>query len=314
MFEEEEDEDEDNELKICDVCVTPISSHPYYECAACKYFVHLICSLLPKTLSSSSSSTSPYGKCQQTDDKNHKFTLYTSIKENDENSDLYYCRLCDKPTNGMVYRCEECEMIIDVKCASLPTTIKHASHSHPNLIIARIGDKRPRLCRCCGYYLKDIDGYRCIKDGCDFTLHLECALLPPTVRKHEWDHYPLLLTFDASDHPSDFICDFCEVEMHPKRWMYHCRQCDHSYHTHCLKTAFGYYRNIKFGHRFDLDLIHPHPLTFNYITLKKWCDICRYDVYTYRAFACASCYFVVCRTCGDKVLEWTTMVGLLEQS
>ncbi|XP_042045101.1 uncharacterized protein LOC121791133 isoform X1 [Salvia splendens] len=79
MMDERDEDDEYDELKVCDVCVTPILSSPYYECAPCKYFVHSICSMFPKTLSSSSSSSSDlYGECPKTHDKNHKLTLYTS--------------------------------------------------------------------------------------------------------------------------------------------------------------------------------------------------------------------------------------------
>ncbi|KAH6771479.1 hypothetical protein C2S52_016282 [Perilla frutescens var. hirtella] len=240
--------------------------------------------------------------------KNHKFTLCTSSKNDESNSyTLIDCSFCFHYTNGMVYECEECEMKIDVKCASLPTSIKHAYHPHHSRLIKTIvpEEERSKLkCYGCGryfYYYAKI-AYRCTNDGCDFMLCPGCVLLPRSVTKHEWEKHPLLLTYDASiDHPSDFYCDFCERQMHPKSWMYHCRPCDNSYHLSCLETASGNYRNIKFGRQVELDArLHPHPLTFNYVTLKRHCDICHRYVYTYGGFECASCNYAVCLSCGEK--------------
>ncbi|XP_047959672.1 uncharacterized protein LOC125204942 [Salvia hispanica] len=137
----EEDEDEDEEVKICDVCVTPISSPPYYQCSDCEYFIHSICYLLPKKISSS---TCQYGECPKTDGKNHKFAMYTSSKEMDETCSYICCDLCRHPTNGMVYICEECGMIMDVKCASLPSAITYATHPQHKLLMGRIGYTQSR--------------------------------------------------------------------------------------------------------------------------------------------------------------------------
>lgn len=297
-----DEEIENDELKVCDVCVTPISSPPYYECAPCKYFVHSICYLLPKTLSSPHPL---HGRCPETHDTNHKFTLYTSSKSMDMDVNLCRCELCGFRTNGMVYKCEGCEMKIDVKCMSLPTTIKHASHlHHATLILARIpkeeGD-RINICQSCGDPFDGI-GYRCSNSDCDFALNLDCALLPSSITNHVWDKHVLSLTFDASlDHPSNFFCEFCEGgEMNPKKCMYHCRQCDCSFHLWCLKNASGAYRNIKFGREFVLDGFHHHPLTFNWVTLKRRCDICHRNVYNYRGLECVACYYVVCLYCLFK--------------
>ncbi|KAH6786500.1 hypothetical protein C2S52_006052 [Perilla frutescens var. hirtella] len=297
-IEEEDDDDEVQMMKICNVCVTPISSPPYYECAACNYFVHSVCNILPKDLSSSS--PDQYGDCSRTL-KNHKFTRSTRSEESLFNIDD--CSFCDYTTNGMVYECEECGMVIDVKCASLPSSIKHASHPHHNrLIKTRVVEEAIKNCYGCRENIDSVIAYKCTKDGCDFVLCLSCVLLPRSAIKREWDKHPLLLTFDASiDHPSDFYCDFCEKQMHPKSWMYHCRPCDNSYHLSCLETTSGWYRNIKFGHQVEFDArLHPHPLTFNYITLRKRCCICFKNVYTYWGFECASCNYVVCRRCGNK--------------
>ncbi|KAH6763583.1 hypothetical protein C2S52_021016 [Perilla frutescens var. hirtella] len=309
------------------ICVTPISSPPYYQCTVpncTPYFIHSICYSLPATLQYSSSShlhsddshhlLQLYGHYNKIHiHQNHIFELHTQSETNDKDAVFRECNVCGLSTNGMWYKCEECDVKIDVKCASLPTTIRHASHPHHKpLILTTILPHQEKLqyCRGCGYPLKEdtIDiAYCCNSDDCDFALHLRCAQLPLSIREHLWNmncNHPLWLTFDASlDHPSDFFCEFCEEELNPKEWMYHCRQCDISVHLRrCLKAASGWYRNIKFGRRFEMDGIHPHPLTFNLITLQKRCHLCSTKVYNFPGFECVSCYYVVCRACGQRRL------------
>ncbi|XP_047963619.1 uncharacterized protein LOC125208105 [Salvia hispanica] len=306
-----DERDKGDELKICDACVTPISSLPYYKCAPCKYFLHSICYLFPKTLSSSSSSSPVlYGDCPKTHDKNHKFTLYTSSIFTDRNPRFCKCVVCGHFTNGMVYACEGCGMKVDVKCASLPTTIRHAAHRlHRPLVLTRTPPReagKPKCCSGCRSFLDNCIAYCCSSNDCDFALHLRCAMLPASIMMREWDkNHSLMLSFDASlDHPSDFVCDLCEEELHPKRWMYHCRQCDLSFHLFCLRAASGWFRNIKLGRRFVLDGVHRnHPLTFNHITIKRRCDLCHVKVFNYCGLECASCYYVVCLYCARRELS-----------
>ncbi|GAA0146538.1 hypothetical protein LIER_06467 [Lithospermum erythrorhizon] len=43
-----EDVIEDDEEILCDGCIEPISSPPYYHCVQCRYFLHLPCANLPR--------------------------------------------------------------------------------------------------------------------------------------------------------------------------------------------------------------------------------------------------------------------------
>ncbi|XP_057773244.1 uncharacterized protein LOC130992574 [Salvia miltiorrhiza] len=297
---------EDKLVKICNVCITPISSPPYYKCdvdaSTCSYFIHFICCFLPNTLHSSQL----YGDCQEIPNKTHIFSLYADASISNADISYWYCNLCDLPTNGMGYECQSCNMKIDIKCASLPPTIRHASHPVHKTLTRIPLQEAGRRNKCHGCYTRSKIAYHCSSGGCDFALNLECLLMPMSVREVEWDkRHPLLLTFDASlDHPSDFFCEFCEKQMHPKSWMYHCRKCDVSFHLVCLKNASGWYRNVKFGRRFQMDGIHAnHALKFTYVTLKRRCDLCEQRVYTDSGFECADCYYVVCQDCGAQELE-----------
>ena len=226
--------------------------------------------LLPKTFSPSSSLSSLYGECIDASES-HRFKLHTpTSKLYMDHTNACKCDICGLFTNGRVYECEECKLMVDVKCASLPQTIRHTSHPHHTCILGFSFTK----CQCCGYYLWN--AYHC-SQGCGFALHFGCALLPKSISVRAWDRYhSLMLSSDAGrGHPSNFICDNCEEELNMRTWIYYCSQCDVSFHTHCLKAASGAFRNIKFGGQFELNGIHPdHPLTFNFVTIKKKCDLC----------------------------------------
>ncbi|PIN03183.1 hypothetical protein CDL12_24295 [Handroanthus impetiginosus] len=311
---DDDDDNGKNEMKVCDLCITPILSPPYYSCADCKYFVHLTCYFLPKTISDDD----PLCEYRPRHCQNHKLTLYASSEDKqflfcwtssscsseDGDKSLLFCRMCEKLTTGIVYSCQACDMMIDVKCASLPTIIKHASHPSHKLI-KRVPGKGFLCVGCYGYIWSDLDiAYCCGNNVCyDFWIHTGCAMLPPSI-KHRWDKHPLLLTFDASmDHPSDFYCEACEEEMHPKRGMYHCRECDQSFHTYCLPES-GEHRNIKFGRQFEFGDLHPHPLTYNIVSLKYTCDRCGRIAYEKPGFECANsnCNYALCEYCGLEYL------------
>ncbi|XP_047962741.1 uncharacterized protein LOC125207441 isoform X2 [Salvia hispanica] len=273
-----EEEDEENygvrwEL-ICDGCITPISSsssnYYYMSCSECKYNLHLACFHLPPQLSSH--------PLHQHDD--NQLVLQSCDKH--QLWESQYCSLCLYETNQLFYSCTECDFAVDIKCACMPDTIHHAAH--------------PRhLLKCCS------------SSPCDFIVHLKCAMLPASVSSRRWDeHHPLLLTYDATlNRPGDFYCDQCETQMNPRSWMYHCRPCDISFHPGCFETTSERYRNMKLGQEYDVNAeTHPHPLTFQLLTTKRRCDICRRDKYECEGFYCALCNFFICLyPCGKEMIE-----------
>lgn len=295
--EDRYDDDDDDGLKhgelVCDGCTMPISPNKhksdyyYMSCGECKYFLHWACFHLPPELSSHPLHPEPH----------HNLTLQTCPK-----LEFVYCNICCFHTNGLFYRCTKCTFKADIKCISLPNTIKHEAHPRHLLKLldgeaTRNDNYRNRLCGACGRSTYGCACYRC--DICEITVHASCVVLPAVVSNREWDNHPLPLTFDASlNHPSGFYCDICEQEMNPKRWMYHCRTCDFSLHPRCFPTASGEYRNIKFGQLYDVASLHPgHPLRYQLLTAKLKCDVCckRKD-YGTRGFQCTShnCEFFMC--------------------
>ncbi|KAI3463659.1 hypothetical protein Pfo_020322 [Paulownia fortunei] len=295
--EEEDDDDDDPDresmIPVCNGCTTPIYEksspppHMYYSCGECKYFLHLKCFQLPPELP-------PHP--HREDKKHNKLRLESCPK----NCLGMSCHNCYQVTNGLFYSCPDCDFKVDIKCASLPNTIDYAAHPQHYLKQFLVTHNCSHLCDACG---QDLPygrlAYRC--ERCELVLDYKCALLPSSI-KHRWDQHPLPLTYDANvDHPSEFYCEICELEMNPKSWMYHCRQCDQSFHPTCLPLS-GDYKNIKFGQQYVISNCHPrdHPLTHVQVATKLRCDLCRQDVYGFRGFECASCKFVMCLSCADE--------------
>lgn len=295
LHDQEENDNSDNDddvdlncgLKsklVCGGCTGPISSsNKYVSCGECNYDVHLTCFQLPVELPSHPFHQQPH----------HILTLQTPPK-----LDSVFCNICRFYTNGLFYGCTKCDFKVDIKCVSLPDTIKHEVHPRHHLKLqteemTRYSYIRP--CRACNWSTWDRASYKC--DVCHIMFHAECALLPKQVSNRRWDKHLLLLTYNASaNHPSKFYCEVCERNMNPKWWMYHCRECDVSIHTKCLPTTSGEYRNVKFGQRYDLGKFHQHPVVHQ-LTNRLRCNVCcKRKVYGTLGFQCASdkCDFFMC--------------------
>ncbi|XP_047983282.1 uncharacterized protein LOC125223996 [Salvia hispanica] len=304
---DDDDDDEDDFDSIprleltCDGCTLPIREkkqtdddddeyeNGYMSCDECKYFLHLSCFNLP--LHIPSLPIHPY--------HNQSLILQSAGKL----TDLAYCHICDGRTNGLYYECTNCWFKIDIKCASLPTTIKHAAHPRHNYLKFVDGNIGSGFCINCHEFILPDDGqYKC--NRCRVTVCGRCVMLPAT-SKHRQENHLLSLTYDAHiNRPGDFYCSSCESQMDPRSWMYHCRDCDQSFHPNCIPTTSGRFRNIKYGtDQYMISSIHDHPLGFQIVTNKKRCDLCHRDKYDKLGFQCVSCYFVVCKSCGVKHID-----------
>ncbi|XP_047963421.1 uncharacterized protein LOC125207943 [Salvia hispanica] len=316
-----EEEDEENygvrsEL-ICDGCITPILSsssssssssnskcyYYYMSCSECKYNLHIACFHLPLQLSALPLHHHDY---------HHSLDLRSCDKL--QPWDGKRCSVCEYRTNGLFYTCTSCGFKVDIQCACMPDTIHHAAHPRHLLKYVTWSDLRRDINRrrlsCaagCGQPIADYDCYRCCNSSCDFIAHVRCALLPVSVSSRRWDRrHPLLLTYNATlNRPGDFYCDQCETQMNPKRWMYHCRACDLSFHPYCFKTTSGWLRNIKLGQEYDVNAeTHPHPLTHQLLTTKRRCDNCDRDRHEHEGFYCALCNFFICLyRCGTEMID-----------
>ncbi|XP_047982842.1 uncharacterized protein LOC125223644 [Salvia hispanica] len=330
--EEEDDEDDCDSIPIleltCDGCTLPIREKKhtgdgyesgYMSCDECKYFLHLSCFNLPREIPN-----------HPRHPNNHKLMLRNVGKL----TDWILCRVCYAFTNGLYYACTSanCSFNIDIKCASMPNTIKHTAHPrHNHLMLELVTEDNiwPDFCAGCfdlittGWHAGK---YKC--SSCRFSVCGKCVMLPAR-NKHRAEKHLLSLTYDAYvNRPGEFYCSSCEKHMNPRIWMYHCRDCDQSFHPKCFPATSGDYRNINFGtEHYVISSIHDphHRLRFQITTKKKRCDLCHNDSYGVSeffywfsyyyeyyyeqrlydgvGFQCESCFFVACKPCGVKHIE-----------
>ncbi|XP_049342609.1 uncharacterized protein LOC125806895 [Solanum verrucosum] len=259
---------------VCDGCVGPIVDRRYYSCQQCSYFLHITCSQLP-------------GDLELYHPFHPEHPLY--IRHPEYCCFFRQCSHCKLDTNGWWFECTErdCGFHLDMKCAFIPKAIAHRSHRHP---LCRISVSNVD-CSACGRRLSGLS-YGC--KACGFYLGNDCALLPATTT-HKWDEHPLTLIFPPfTDHPDEFLCEICETFAHPKYWLYHCRECDQSFHPHCI-PRHGMSRNIKFGSTIQ---IAEHSLKLvEKGEFKSQCGVCRDHLYETEALLCTACNLHICRKC-----------------
>ncbi|KAL1564054.1 hypothetical protein AAHA92_06459 [Salvia divinorum] len=297
--EENSDDDDDDDLFYgetsvlsCDGCTAPIHHQKsnYYSCVEGKNFLHSVCFRLPQTFTPSH----PL----------HPQHMSPLMLQTCPKLDTIKCSICKFYTNGLFYSCAECDFKADIKCASLPPTIKHQAHSqhrhHLKLVESKnYKDSLHIRCIGCNDFLMHRGAifYSCQR--CEFVLCCTCVLLPASDDTRYLDQHALPLAFNAAvDHPEKFYCDECEQEMNPKSWMYNCRHCDTSFHPECINTVSGYCRNFKFGQEFSIQPLHGHPLRLERLIRKLRCHICGRKEKNDLGFQCASCNFFACG-CGN---------------
>ncbi|KAM7522875.1 hypothetical protein LguiA_012777 [Lonicera macranthoides] len=280
LLDVQSDDAEMINTELCNGCSRP-KSVPFYTCRQCNFFLHKCCAELP-------------GEIQHPLHPQHPLSQYR------EGYFFCYakCDLCKKFTSGFFFGCSTCNFTLDVHCACLPKAIKHDAHDHPLKLEAQISDN---TCSGCDDYTGTI--YGCATCS-EFNLAICCVNLSRTF-KHEWDHHLLTLSYPPfSYHPDEFICEICEEDIHPNYWLYHCRQCDQSFHTKCIKP-FDWYENVKFGGTLQVEN-HPHPLVYVRKSKSKFpsiCSQCGQSRDGWPVLECARCNFQLCPDCCYDIVE-----------
>ncbi|KAK1377859.1 hypothetical protein POM88_024603 [Heracleum sosnowskyi] len=219
----------------------PILSPPdsFYGCIDCNFFLHTICAAeLPKEIQHASHPQHKLIRCDRMSKPNA----------------FFICGYCENLSSGMFYRCDSCEIYIDLVCAAMPSEIKHDAHKHKLL-----------------YHIYSKE-YRCAECSWNNQIDVDCARKPGRI-KHRWDEHQLCLMYPpVKGHPHDFNCERCSEDINPNRWFYHCHKCDTSFHDECLDQVG--YKNIKFGAIVKDDDLHQHSLKISPPVSKFKCGSC----------------------------------------
>ncbi|KAF5933813.1 hypothetical protein HYC85_029984 [Camellia sinensis] len=267
--------DEQKNEKICDACVQSISV-PFYSCShsQCNFFMYKRCVKLPIEIQH---------PC-------HPHPL--SLDNRSSCFGWFTCSGCGKQCNRFTFQCtiDKCifneTFCLDVKCASLPSYIVHEFHEHPLRLRPNCTIEGCVACDRCNSTFS----YGC--GICNFHLHSNCALLPRTI-KHRYDEHPFSLIYaPIKDGPDEYICEFCEEDIDPKWWFYHCIDCDQSACAKCIYKEEKEYSNIKLGITKKFNS-HPHPLDLVQVVNKSSiCDKCEQNFFggeNVIAYMCVQC-------------------------
>ncbi|XP_017217805.1 uncharacterized protein LOC108195353 isoform X2 [Daucus carota subsp. sativus] len=289
VSENDEDDNDGRRTLICNGCIQPITvSHPsYYACIQCGFFLHSFCATkLPQKLPVGASHFHP----------NHSLLLQKPGK-------FYYdvlCESCYLVTNGFYYHCQTCDINIDIRCAFLPTRIKHKSHKHHSLV-----QRFSSNSRCCvsGSTIENDMVYAC--ETCsNFQMKKYCIFFPSSA-KHKYETHPLTLRYPPFFYEGVFYCEICEERVNNQELLYHCSESEHSFHRYCL----GVISNMKLGGSikvFIMDKPHTLALVIKNLTRNKSTDTCSQCLTHFSLpecfLECDGCGILACAGCASKLL------------
>ncbi|KAF7145511.1 hypothetical protein RHSIM_Rhsim04G0096500 [Rhododendron simsii] len=200
------------------------------------------------------------------------------------------CDACSRTCTGFSYGCRGCDFDLDIKCASLPTSIRHEAHAHP---LNLVDDECDEWCSSCHDFCNRYK-FRC--RDCRFNLHIQCASLPQTLGHGYEDHALILKYSPVGIRREEYYCELQEEEMNTKLWFYYCADCNYAFHSKCLCAAARDFANIKLGAIINAE-DHPHQLTIQKAKYNglKW-DACR--------LPCKN-LFCECKECGfNRHFDW----------
>ncbi|XP_074325450.1 uncharacterized protein LOC141663573 [Apium graveolens] len=284
--DDDDDDDVDRRVLICDGCVQPITiSHPsYYACIQCGFFLHSFCAnQLPDELPVGASPFHPQHTLSLR--YRHKKYFYSYVA----------CGICNYVTNGFYYICETCDIVIDIRCAFLSTRIRHKSHKHHSLVQRPFSDSK---CSIRNYHISKGVEYAC--ETCsNFRISIECVFYPSSV-KHRYDDHSLILRHPPFFYEGVFYCQICEEQVNNQRLLYHCDECDQSFHEYCPISCL----NVKLGetikHSID-NQAHTLALVIKRTTKRDCpsylCRICEAGYEIQYFFECDGCGYLACVFC-----------------
>ncbi|CAK7329520.1 unnamed protein product [Dovyalis caffra] len=226
--------DKDN-LALCKVCKDYCHDPYYYSCSVCVFNLHDMCANLPSWYSN------PFHL--------HKLLSFqTNVIGEPEQCQCHACsRDIDGYTHG--YKCEECDVYLDVECALLRPTIKEDEDRD-------VDEDLPRCYFCWEFIISSVEFYK--REPCRFYLHKSCAELKlPEELSHFYRRCPLTLC--------------------TKRNSYNCKAClqnRNGFHCLCFKCNFRLDSNCSLlpekmkseGQDLYCHPTHGHPLTLVDVT------------------------------------------------
>lgn len=107
----------------------------------------------------------------------------------------------------------QCDFILHEACANLSRIIHHPIHAHPLTLVGGydgVMDYLKDRCSACRWMCRAGFFYDCSKEGCSFTLNVQCATVsePLVTESHK---HPLFLTSEPGERRMCSLCNFSDL-------------------------------------------------------------------------------------------------------
>lgn len=179
-----------------------------------------------------------------------------------------HCYGCESSFSGSAYGCAHCQYFLHEQCARASRTLQHSTHSlhHLTLLPSTTYSAGSFSCNACG---SPGTAFSFCCALCEFDLHVDCALLPKTM-KHEAHPHELSLSFALPHHearPHNRPCGICHKVLDFNLWTYNCNGCNFHVHASCASNKI---RDSKPYHVTEPTSFvsepptHHHPGLFRY--------------------------------------------------
>ncbi|XP_022743779.1 uncharacterized protein LOC111294624 [Durio zibethinus] len=300
---------------ICDKCFTLSRGHRYH-CNDCNLEIDVSCaahSTHDETVLGKKESRRSDSRYRKIDHFVHRDRLTGIFNYRKVGKKHRSCGWCEKHLSGMCYGCFECfeKFYIHETCLSnIPTKILgHPFHtSHPLYIqpAMKFNNSKP----CCNACKDEIVGeaYRCQK--CQFSLHVLCSRLQPSLKHEIHDHG---LSYFEIKHPNvTYQCNMCDKNIGAKyiqNRFYRCVQCDFNFHLKCLEILPSV---IHKYHRHTLILVNRFREDDSG---EYFCDICEEERKPkHPIYCCKNCTYIAHIQCAlNKVDSKVLKPELIQQ-
>jgi hypothetical protein len=295
MLTEELKNDGEEEV-VCVVCKEKVEAGPRYKCSAseCNFQLHKLCGQLPREMHHPSH-------------PDHILILQRPTVYSSKSN----CNACGKSCGkGLFYKCEECDFIIDITCATRTPVNNSNDCQHAFVPFFR---KIHFTCEACGQEGMDFVSSCTI---CRLFIHSRCAGFPRTMIISRHDH-TLALIYSLHHQVKDFnnvFCKLCDQKVKTQYAAFSCQECDFVAHLYCAKACR---RKSLLGKSVDVMekinpgeiqeyFIHPHNLILSHdqeALLDKLCDGCMHFIISAPFYNCTQCDFVLHTTCAQLPKE-----------
>ncbi|KAH1096260.1 hypothetical protein J1N35_013181 [Gossypium stocksii] len=198
------------------------------------------------------------------------FFKYQTVAGEEVDPEAALCLGCEKPVEGWSYGCNPCEFYLHKKCAELAPQIQHPFHpKHLLTLLPKPLYPRGRgLCDCCD---KELGGFIYNCNDCGFDLHINCALLQPSIAanfSNSWHPHPFFFIQNFNNEV-DSDCSGCQKPISGP--FYHCSDCTYpkafNLHKECAELELAPKIQHPFHPQHLLTLL-PKPPYF------AGCDLC----------------------------------------